>query len=313
MRHAGLILLLLALPCGCAGSGAAARITDSLPEKAQARSLLGKPLYPPPIEDQRRAELQEKLDAARAEYVEDPRDPDRLIWFGRRLAYLGLYQQAIHVFTEGIAKHRHDARMYRHRGHRFITLRRFDEAIRDLEYASRLIEEQPDQVEPDGLPNARNIPTGTLGSNIWYHLGLARYLSGEFEAAEQAYERCMAFSDNPDMLCATSYWLVLARMRLGKDAAAKRVLEPIHADLDVIENHAYHRLLLLYKGALDLAELEQQTDPDAVQNATLAYGLARHELHQGRSEAGANRLSAILEQPMWAAFGYIAAEADVAR
>ena len=39
------------------------------------------------------------------------------------------------------------------------------------------------KIEPDGQPNARNIPTSTLNSNIYYHLGLAQYLKGEFEAA----------------------------------------------------------------------------------------------------------------------------------
>lgn len=89
------------------------------------------------------------------------------------MAYLGDYKQAIKIFTEGSVKFPKDARFYRHRGHRFITIRCFDEAIRDFETAAKLVKGKEDEIEPDGLPNARNIPTSTLQSNIFYHLGLA--------------------------------------------------------------------------------------------------------------------------------------------
>ena len=64
--------------------------------------------------------------------------------------------------------------MYRHRGHRYVSIREFDRAIADLEYAATLIEGTEDEIEPDGMPNAMNIPVSSLHSNIWYHLGLAR-------------------------------------------------------------------------------------------------------------------------------------------
>ena len=57
---------------------------------------------------------------------------DALIWLGRRNAYLGNYKDAIGIYTEGIQKYPNDARFYRHRGHRLITLRCFDDAIADL-------------------------------------------------------------------------------------------------------------------------------------------------------------------------------------
>ncbi len=78
--------------------------------------------------------------------------------------------------------------MYRHRGHRYITLREFDKAIADFNKAVELIEGTDDIVEPDGAPNAAGIPTSTLHTNIWYHLGLAHYLKGDFAAALLAYE-----------------------------------------------------------------------------------------------------------------------------
>jgi hypothetical protein len=68
-----------------------------------------------------------------------------------------------------------------------------------------LIANTPDQIEPDGLPNARNIPTSTLQSNIWYHLGLAHYLRHDFDRALDAYRKCLAVSKNPDGVVSASH------------------------------------------------------------------------------------------------------------
>ena len=132
---------------------------------------------------------------------------------GRRVAYLGRYREAIEHFSDGVEKHPNDARMYRHRGHRYITVRELPKAIADLAKAAQLIEGKADQVEPDGQPNARNTPTSTLNTNIYYHLGLAHYLSGDFDRRPAQYRRCLAFSKNPDMLVATTYWYYLTLTR----------------------------------------------------------------------------------------------------
>jgi hypothetical protein len=57
----------------------------------------------------------------------------------------------------------------------------------------------------------------------------------------------MKFSKTPDMVVATSYWLYLTLRRLGREREARRVLEPIRADMEIIENADYHRLLLAFK------------------------------------------------------------------
>lgn len=153
----------------------------------EATSLLGRPLAPPSLPAERRAALEADLQKARAEYEKDPAKADAIIWLGRRTAYLGRYREAIAVFTEGISKHPDDARLYRHRGHRYISVREFDRAVADLAKAAALAAGRPDEIEPDGQPNARNIPTSTLKTNIYYHLGLAHYLKGSFAEALDAY------------------------------------------------------------------------------------------------------------------------------
>ena len=184
--------------------------------------------------------------------------------------------------------------------------------LEDLERAAALVEGTDDAVEPDGLPNARNVPTSTLHGNIRYHLGLARYLQGDFEAALHAYEECLAVSKNPDMLVATSYWLWLTLRRLDRPKEASEVLEPIRADLDVIENDGYHRLLLLFKGEAEAESLLSESS-DALGNATAAYGVATWHLVNGRAEEATAIYRRVVEGPEWAAFGFLAAEAELSR
>ena len=281
---------------------------------AQAISLLGDTLYPPPLPEDVREDRDTRLTEARAAYERDPEDADAIIWLGRRTAYLGSYRRAIAIYSEGIRKHPDDARMYRHRGHRFISVRLFDRAIADLERAAQLTAGTEDEIEPDGLPNARNVSTSTLQSNIWYHLGLAYYLKDDLPNALTAYRECLKVSRNPDMLVATSHWLYMTLRRSGLAADAEAVLEPIKRGMDVIENHSYYRLLLMYSGELSpdslLAEAEAGS---AIENATLGYGIGNWYAYNGRLKPAEQVFRNILQGSQWAAFGYIAAEADLNR
>lgn len=287
---------------------------DELPAGAQGRSLLGVALVPTALSAEQRSERELQLAEARAAYDAAPDDADAIIWLGRRTAYLGEHLRAIEIYAEGIRKHPRDARMLRHRGHRHITVRRFAEAIADLERAAALVAGKPDEIEPDGQPNARNLPTGTLQFNIWYHLALARYLSGDFAGADAAYRACQGVSKNPDALVATTHWHYMTLRRLGREDEAAKLLAPIRADLDVIENTSYHRLTLMYQGELAEAVLAQELDAgEAVDRATIGYGLANWHAYNGRGAQADTLLRRVLAEPEWAAFGYIAAEADAAR
>src|SRR5690606_5252111 len=144
--------------------------------------------------------------------------------------------------------------LYRHRGHRWLTVRELDRAVADLERGVELLAGREDAIEPDGLPNARGVPTSTLASNLWYHLGLARYLQGDLAAAAEAFTAARDAVDNPDNLVAASYWLYLSSARAGDAAAAAATLAPIAPDLEVIENGDYHRLLLVYAGRREASE-----------------------------------------------------------
>ncbi len=282
----------------------------------EATSLTGQPLYRPEPTGAAREKMEAQLDTARRAWEHTPTNIDSTIWLGRRTAYLGRFNEAIDIYTKGIAEHPDDARLYRHRGHRYLTTRQLPKAIADFEKAYALTKGKPDQVEPDGQPNARNIPTSTLQGNIRYHLGLAYYLSGQFDKALPLYREDIAASKgNPDMLVATSHWLYMALRRLNRADDAAAVLAPITANMDVIENGAYHRLLLLYKGELTEADLMRNFGPDGnLQDITTAYGVGNWHLYNGRT-ARADEIFAqiVAVQSQWASFGYLTAEAERAR
>jgi len=307
-----ILMVALLAACACAGPSGEEAPPAVQPE---ATSLFGEPLEPPELPEELRLERERQLGEAQAAYEAAPRDLDTIIWLGRRTAYLGGYREAVEIFGAGLEIHPDNPRLLRHRGHRFITLRSFDLAVADLERAARGIEGQPDRVEQDGLPNDRNLPRSTTQSNIWYHLGLAHYLLGNNDEAARCFGEGLKVSVNPDMLCATSHWLYMTLRRLDRDAEAAALLEPIDEQMDVIENQAYHELLLLYRGERDPDLLWKRAAEatNGVVTASLGYGLANLQFESGEAERGEQMLRAILRGPQWAAFGHIAAEADLKR
>jgi hypothetical protein len=123
----------------------------------------------------------------------------------------------------------------------------------------------------------------------------------------------MLVSRNNDMLVATSDWLYMTLRRMGREEEARRVLEPIRADMEILENDAYLRRLLMYKGELAAESLLNPEGADALTLATQGYGVGNWHLYNGRPEQARRIFQQILDGNYWAAFGYIAAEAELAR
>jgi tetratricopeptide (TPR) repeat protein len=314
-----MVVSVAVLPAACASGktgdagDSAATATPAAPGVAEATSLTGAPLYRREMPEATRARLDSNLQRARAAYEAAPDNADSIIWLGRRQAYLEQYQDAIATFTQGIEKHPTDPRLYRHRGHRYLTVRDFDRAVTDLQKAADLSKGTPNEVEPDGAPNARGIPTSTTQGNIYYHLALAHYLKGAYEPSLAAWQEAMRLATNDDTRVAVSDWMYMTLRRLGRDEEAKALLATITPELDVIENTAYHRRLLMYKGLVEPDSLLDPKSAEELQFVTQGYGVANWYLANGDSARANELLDRVLASGYWAAFGFIAAEADVAR
>ena len=330
-----LILLPIVVAAGCAMGGcegnrvfdpssparfeqtsSASSTPSAAQPQAQATSLLGKPLIAPALPEEIRAQRERELESAQFDYDRDPHNEEAIIWLGRRQAYLGRYDEAINTFSNGLAIHADSYKLLRHRGHRYITLRKFDRAHADLVRAARLIKNVPDEIEPDGQPNKQNIPTSTSHTNIFYHLGLVNYLRGDYADAAVAYEQCRVFSKNDDMRVATVYWEYLTLRRLNQLERAARLLESVSPEMNVIENRSYQRLLLMFKGEVSPEELSNPSDdnqPPDIDLATSGYGIGMYYLLKGEPHKAEEHFRRVIEQTNWAAFGHIAAETELAR
>lgn len=248
--------------------------------------------------------------AAQRTYSENADNPDSLIWYGRRTAYLGAYEAAIDIYSEGIQQHPDDARMYRHRGHRYLSTRQYDKAIADFERAATLIDGTEDQIEPDGLPNERNIPLTTLHGNIWYHLGLAYYLKNDLENALRAFSQRTVTERYPDNLVSGGHWLYMIQRRLGNPEAAAGAIEAVTPDMDIIENGSYYKMCLFYKGLLPESDLQPE-GKSASSDDVLNYGLGNWYLYEKQDTSQAKvRYRKLLDTGNPYSFAYLAAEAD---
>ncbi len=279
-------------------------------------SLLGKSFYEPSRSEKVQARLDNDLSLAKSNWEADPSE-DNFIWYGRRLGYLSRFQEAVDVLTTGIEKFPRSAKLYRHRGHRFISLRRFDNAIEDLTKASALMSPEPLEIEPDGVPNAINTPLSSTQFNVYYHLALGYYLKGDFVAAEKAYLECLKTCNNDDLLVAVVDWMYMTYRREGKLDSAKSILTRVTDSMNIVENDSYYNRCQMYQGKLlpdsllrvPMSDLDQA---DLVA-ATQGYGVGNWFLYNGDSAKARSIFELVVGGKYFGAFGFIAAEAELAR
>ncbi|MEZ4859030.1 MAG: hypothetical protein R2781_09490 [Flavobacteriaceae bacterium] len=308
MKHVCCIILVLAL-FSCKNNSEKVALPTTWDYPFQAISQTGDTLYASTPSEKLITTYEEKKDAFEA----NPNSLDNLIWYGRFEAYLGNYRKAIAIYTYGLEKFPNEPKLLRHRGHRYITVRAFDKAIADLSKAAELIKGTNNEVEPDGMPNAQNIPVSTLHGNIYYHLGLAYYLERQLPLALDAFKTCLSTSNSPDNVVSTTHWIYMIQNRLGRKEAGDNYLRNIKPDMNVIENTTYYEACLFYKGDISLEELYPFKKEESASNTALKYAIGNWFWYKGDPKKGQEIFSEIIKGNDWASFGYIAAETDLAK
>ncbi len=268
-------------------------------------SPLGKALYANPDTP--------KLAEARKIYESDQGNADHLFALARAHDDSWQFRRSIELYSQGMERFPNDFRFPRYRGHRYISMRQFPKAIADLERARKL---------------------ASSGFDVAYHLGLAHYLNGDFKQAAREYGRCLELAGHPvkkgnlppavrscteldeddNSRIALAEWQYRALLRAGDKPNAAALLGAIREGMKVSTNGAYYRTLLYYKGLMKQDEiLPKPNSADSNAFPTIAYGIALHHQLEGRKQAACDLYRQIVEERAWSAFGYIAAEAELAR
>ncbi|MBT7383625.1 MAG: tetratricopeptide repeat protein [Cryomorphaceae bacterium] len=300
MKYFSLLSLSLAL-FSC-DSYQASKSHINPPQVIETITLLGDTLTSPELKESKSFD---QFKSAQLNYFDNQDSPEALIWYGRRIAYLGYFKEAIKVFTLGIETYPNDARFYRHRGHRYISTRQYDKAINDFEKAVILIDQTIDQIEPDGLPNSKNIPLSTLHGNIWYHLGLTYYLKNDMNNALKAFTNRSVTHKYDDNIVSGGHWLYMIYRRLNKIEESKAVVDQVNQEMNIIENMSYHQSCLFYKGLLEESEL--------VIDEVALYSLANWYIYEKNDTLKAKEYYQELLKGNPFSFAYIAGEADWVR
>jgi len=227
-------------------------------QEPEVVSLLGRKLIAAPAEGEELVKLQSTLEEAARALEASPDNLEAIIAYGRALAGLWRYHEAIEVYSKGIKAHPDAAMLYRHRGHRYISIRDFDKAASDMAKAAALNDKDFD---------------------IWYHLGLAHYLRGNFDKARAAYESCLKVAADDDSRIAISNWLYATLRRLDRKEEAAKVLEGINEGMKVEENTSYLNLLLFFKGLKTEDEVLTWAANSELDTATVGYGIGCWHLY----------------------------------
>ena len=231
---------------------------------------------------------------ARAEsaLAAEPRTIDKLIQVGLAHAAIRQYREAIRVFTRGIVQAPDNALLYRWRGHRYISVRELDSAIADLTRGNRL---------------------DSASYDIWYHLGVARFVRAEFPAAADAFAHAQRLAPNDNEIAGATDWLWMSLTRAGRTADAQAALAQAHDSLRITTATAYAQRLKLYKGKISPDQVLTPADTGDVAVATLAYGVGNWFLVKGDRAAARTWFERVIRSGGWPAFGFIAAEAELRR
>ena len=227
---------------------------------------------------------------AEAALAADPTSLEKIVALGTAQAGARMMREAVQTFTRGLRAHPNSALLLRWRGHRHLSVRDFAKARADLERAARL--------------------DSTI-YGIWYHLGVLRYVQGDFAGAATAFRKALRNPPDGGELAGATDWLWMSLMRAGRRTEAAAHLA---RRTDTIPTTvAYAQRLRLYRGEIGPDSLFTPADTSDVNVATLSYGLGNWYLLKGDTTKARAAFQRAIASGGWPAFGFIAAEQELKR
>lgn len=266
--------------------------TNSSQGALELTSTLGRKLYALPDDD--------SIAAARSKLAADPNNPALAIALSQAQAGRRQYREAIETCTKALTAAPDNADLLIERGHRELGMRNFTAAQADLERATTL-----DPKKIDGF----------------YHLGLAHYFQGQFEAAADAFRKALSLASDNDNVIDCTNWLYVSLRRAGKEEEAKQVLAKITPDVKNTGPHYafYLRLLHFYQGSISELDVlpPKPKGPGDVEGElafdTVSYGVGNWHLYDHDPDRPAQIFERVVTGEAWNAWGFIGSEVDLAR
>lgn len=269
-------------------------------------------------------------------------EADRYNLAGRLAALLGNHEDAVRLFSEGLDRFPDEPRLLRHRGHRYITLRDFEAARADLSRAAEVAGDGPDEhdfygaettedlyrvvlgdtdslqyqripVNAETTAAYKHLYKATLLSSIHYHLALANYLLGDFEAAIASHDDTIRTAADDEIKVAASDWRYMSLRRLGRHDEAAATLDGLETSGGAFEDSYYYKRWRMYRGELAPEDLINPDDPNKIAIATQGYGVANWHLYNGDRDAAHAIFQLVLDNGSRDAFGYITSEVELKR
>ena len=229
------------------------------------------------------ARAQRALDA-------NPRDMKNYIALGTAQAGARQMQEAVRTFTRALAIWPDSAILWRWRGHRNLSVRNFDQAMSDLTHGYGM---------------------DSTVYGILYHLGVLRFVRGDFNAAADAFRRAQPFAPNAEELAGSTDWRWMSLMRAGRSREATAMLA-LHID-SIPTTAAYTTRLKLYRGEITPQQLITSADTSDINVATLQYGLGNWYMVHGDTARARAAFQRSVKSGGWPAFGFIASEEELRR
>jgi tetratricopeptide (TPR) repeat protein len=229
---------------------------------------------------------------ARAEQTlhTDPLSVPKFVQRGVAQAGARQMQEAVQTFTRAMAIAPNDPILYRWRGHRNLSVRNFDAAMTDL---------------------TRGYGMDSTMYGILYHLGVLRFVRGDFNAAADAFARAQRRAPDGGELAGSTDWLWMSLQRAGRSAEAAAMLARRPDSLPA--TNAYARRLRLYRGEILPITVLTPADTSDIDVATLAFGLGNWYMVKGDTVRARELFRRSVQSGGWPAFGFMASEAELDR
>jgi Flp pilus assembly protein TadD len=227
---------------------------------------------------------------AQAASAADSANVDLLIQLGIAHSGARQFREAIQAFSRGITLAPNNAMLYRWRGHRHLSVRDFDRAQADF---------------------TRGLALDSANYGIWYHLGVLRFVRGDFAGAATAFARAQPLAPDAGELAGATDWRWMSLARAGRRAEGDAMLRTRPDSLAT--TNAYRQRLRLYRGEIGPDSVLTLADTGDVAVATLSYGVGNWYLVRGDTAQARRWFERAVASGGWPAFAFIAAEAELRR